>query len=51
MIKGIKLLVLVDNGNMVEVELEPHRLEAVVKLLGLDFDGSNVTVAEEIKCR
>jgi len=43
MIEGVTLKVQND-GKIIEVELEPQRAEAVVKLLGLEIDGEAVSM-------
>ena len=44
MIEDIKLLIRLTDGKNVEVGLEPQRVKAVVKLLGLEVDGEIVTM-------
>lgn len=44
MIKDIRLLIYTNDGKEIGVELEPQRVRAVVKLLGLEYDGSDVVM-------
>jgi len=44
MIEDVKLLIRLTDGRNIEVELEPQRAEAVIKLLGLEINGETVSM-------